>query len=95
MPKHVAVAVDGIWLRREGDDAVVLVERDGRWLEIIREHIDGPFSHICEPNGVREKETSPPYGVDDEPQKAIGWGRGMFIAGAAAGVTPKGAEKKY
>ena len=57
MPKQVAVAVDGIWLRREGDHAVVLVERDGRWLEIIREYIDAPFSHICEPNGVRARET--------------------------------------
>jgi hypothetical protein len=85
---QVPVAVDGIWLRREGDYAVVLVQRDGQWREIIREHVDGPFSHICEPNGVRARETST-YIVEDAPQKSIGWGRGMFIAGAASGITPK------
>ncbi len=91
MPNQVAVAVNGIWLRREGDHAVVLVERDGAWLDIIREHIDGPFSHICEPNGVRARETGR-HTVEPNP---VGWGRGMFIAGAAAGVTPyRRTEKK-
>lgn len=47
------VEVSGIWLQREGDDAVVMVERDGRWIEVIREHVDGPFSHIVEPSGIR------------------------------------------
>ena len=42
-----------VWLRREGDHVVVLVEDDGKWREIIREY-DGdqynrtPFSHIWE-----------------------------------------------
>jgi hypothetical protein len=37
-----------IWLRREGNYVVVLIEVDGEWREIIREHdADGttPFSH--------------------------------------------------
>lgn len=29
-----------------------------------------------------------PISVSEPPAKSIGWGRGMFIAGAAAGVTP-------
>ena len=51
--RQVPVTVQGVWLRREVEHAVVLVERDGRWIEIIREHIDGPFSHIVEPAGIR------------------------------------------
>jgi hypothetical protein len=49
------VVVTGIWLRAEGDSAVVLVERDGRWVEVIRETKDSPFSHIVEPNGIRQR----------------------------------------
>jgi len=79
------VLVRGIWLRREGDHAVVLAEVDGEWVEVIREHVDGPFSHIVEPNGIRAKASSTESVV---PPKSVGWGRGMFIAGAAAGVTP-------
>jgi hypothetical protein len=39
-----------IWLRREGDKVVVLVEINKIWYEIIREHHDGHFSHIWEDN---------------------------------------------
>lgn len=34
--------------QREGDHAVVLIEVDGKWREIIRERYDSPFSHIWE-----------------------------------------------
>lgn len=48
-----------IWLRREGDYAVVLVETkiDGvsTWVEVMREHIEGAFSHIIEPSGVESR----------------------------------------
>ncbi len=45
-----------IHLLREGDYAIVLVEaRPGVWVEVIREHIDGPFSHIVEPLGIEAK----------------------------------------
>jgi len=54
-PEHQCpVVVSGIWLRAEGQHAVVLVERDGRWVEVIREPLDAPFSHIIEPNGIRQ-----------------------------------------
>lgn len=39
-----------IWLRAEGGCAVVLVEDRGKWIEIIREPLDAPFSHIKEPS---------------------------------------------
>jgi len=47
-----SISVEGIWLRRIGDWVEVLVEIDRKWKTIIREHYDGPFSHICEPNGI-------------------------------------------
>ena len=48
------VVISGLWLRREGRHAVVLVERDGRWHEVIREPLDAQFSCIVEPNGIRK-----------------------------------------
>lgn len=47
------VAVSAIWLRREADHVVVLVEQGIRWVEVIREPIDGPFSHIAEASGIK------------------------------------------
>lgn len=53
MPKGPAVPVQGIWLCREGDYAVVLVEYpDGRQFEAIREHVDGQFSHFIHDHGL-------------------------------------------
>lgn len=46
------ICVTGIWLVKVGNKACVRVEVGGRWVEIIEEHEDGPFSHICEPGGV-------------------------------------------
>jgi hypothetical protein len=45
---HEPVPITGLWLRREGDDAVVLVEVDGEWRKVITERFDGAFSHIAE-----------------------------------------------
>jgi hypothetical protein len=40
-----------IWLRRDDrDHVVVLIEEHGEFREIIRERIDGEFSHIWEDN---------------------------------------------
>ena len=45
--------INGIWLRRESDHVVVLVEYpDGRKLEAIRENIDSPFSHYIHDWGL-------------------------------------------
>lgn len=43
-----------IWLRREGDYAVVLLQEPNKseWIEVIREFLDGNFSHIIEPLGI-------------------------------------------
>lgn len=53
MAKGPSVLVQGIWLRREGDYAVVLVEYpDGKQVEVIREHVDGSFSHFIHDWGL-------------------------------------------
>jgi hypothetical protein len=54
------ISVCGIQLVREGDYAVVKVERlmaDGthQWREVIHEHVDGAFGHIVEPGGILSK----------------------------------------
>lgn len=51
------IAVSGIWMRRIGDFVELLAENpeNHEWMEIAREHFDGPFSHIVEPNGVQSK----------------------------------------
>lgn len=49
------ICVTGIWLVKVGNNACVRVEVGGRWVEIIEEHEDGPFSHICEPGGVQSR----------------------------------------
>lgn len=58
LPKPVPVT--GVWLLGDGRDAVVRVEVDGRWVDVIRERLpdpgDGelwPVSHIVEPDGIR------------------------------------------
>ena len=41
-----------IILVREGDDAVVKIERGGKQIEVIREGLDGNFSHCVSPIGI-------------------------------------------
>jgi DnaJ-class molecular chaperone len=45
--------VTAIWLVREGNYAVVKVEREGEWHEVCREYYDSPFSHIVEGPDVK------------------------------------------
>lgn len=57
------IAISGVMLRREGDYAVVEVERkmpDGtfKWYEVIREFQDSNYSHIVEP--IRIQRVSQP-----------------------------------
>lgn len=55
-PAHqVPVVISGIWLLREEKHVIVLVECDGRWVQVIREPADAPFSHIVEANGIRSR----------------------------------------
>lgn len=53
-----AIAVSGIWLRRDGGEnevgrVIVSVDINGRWVDVISEVADGAFSHIVEPLGIR------------------------------------------
>ena len=58
MPKGEPVPVMGIHLWRHGYDAIVEVEfPDGRIVEVMREHIDGSFSHWITEHGLRDKAT--------------------------------------
>lgn len=41
-----------IHLTREGDSMLVLIEVGQLWIPVIREHFDGPISHIVEPAGI-------------------------------------------
>lgn len=51
--KGPAVPIMGVWLRREGDHAVVYVEKaDGKSYEAIRERYDGNFSHHITEHGL-------------------------------------------
>ena len=55
MPQGNPVSIMGIWLRREGDYAVVYVEKDGKRYEAIREYIgpiDCTFSHHISEHGL-------------------------------------------
>ena len=44
-----------IWLRRVGHYVIVEVKIDGAWVEVIREHLDGNFSHCVHPIGILER----------------------------------------
>lgn len=52
--RHEPVPITGLWLRREGDDAVALVEVNGEWRKVIAERCDGAFSHITEQSGIMQ-----------------------------------------
>ena len=56
------ITVSGIQLVRIGDYAIVNVEVDGKWVEVIREHVEGSFSHIVEPSGIRTKLAAKKHG---------------------------------
>lgn len=42
-----------LWLVAEGEYAILKMEvRKGEWVELIKERLDSPFSHIIEPLGI-------------------------------------------
>ena len=55
------VAVSGIHLFRSGDHAVVKVEIDGQWFEVIKEFIDSPFCSALPP--APGSATAAPFSV--------------------------------
>lgn len=44
---------NALHLRAEGDYAILSIEVNGTWIELIRERLDSPFSHIIEPAGIQ------------------------------------------
>lgn len=52
MGKKAPIEINGLWLRRIGDETQVLVQVGGRWRLVIQEQFDGQFSHIVEPGGI-------------------------------------------
>jgi hypothetical protein len=46
------IAISGVWLRRVGNRAVVAVEVNGQWRDVITEDCDAAFSHIAEISGI-------------------------------------------
>lgn len=50
------ICITGVWLRRIGNKAQVLLESEGeygkRWFLVVEEGLDGQFSHIVEPAGI-------------------------------------------
>ena len=52
------IAVGGIMLRKSGKYVIVEAEVNGKWKEVIREHEEGSFSHIVEPEGIKKAKPS-------------------------------------
>jgi hypothetical protein len=60
-----------ICLHRVGNYAIVSVEAmPGKWVEVIREQIDGNFHHIVEPLGIEEVFLS--HGIDPTAAPPVG-----------------------
>lgn len=55
MSTQKPVAITAVYLKTIGDRAIVEVEIDGAWVEVINNHYDGDniISHIVEANGIR------------------------------------------
>ena len=48
------IAISGIMLRAQGNEAIVELEIDGKWHKIVACDMRGSFSHIVEPRGIEE-----------------------------------------
>lgn len=67
-PGREAVIITGIHLLKESGCAVVKVEMNGRWVEVIRENAALNFSHIVEPGGMMKAAgPEPEYNGGDTP----------------------------
>lgn len=55
------VTISGLMLRAQGNDAIVELEINGVWYEIVACDMRGSFSHIVEPLGIQRcMETGKP-----------------------------------
>ena len=53
-PKPETIEISGLHLFRLDEHVIVRIEIDGLWVEVMRERYDGAFSHIVEPDGMRD-----------------------------------------
>lgn len=44
---------NALHLFAEGNYAILKIEVNGKWVELIKERLDSPFSHIIEPIGIK------------------------------------------
>jgi hypothetical protein len=51
--KREPIAISGLMLRAQGNDAIVELEIDGTWHKIVMCDMRNSFSHIVEPLGIR------------------------------------------
>lgn len=70
------IAVSGVELRREGDWAVVLVEIDGEYHEVMREYVESNFDHHVSAGGIRTvldeaQRRALPKGLDTLPDQLL------------------------
>ena len=56
MPRGTPIEIMGILLQHEGVHIVVYVEtEDGKTVEVIREHAEGPIGHNVTEHGIRSR----------------------------------------
>lgn len=56
MGKKAPVEINGIWLRRIGDETQVLVSMNGRWRLVIQEQFDAQFNSVVESGGIAKSK---------------------------------------
>lgn len=67
-----SVTITALWLRREGNELIVLVEHDSEWKPVVRVAVDGEWqiSHIVESSGLLRfvsENYPPPAAPEREP----------------------------
>lgn len=64
-PWLAPVLLNGVHLTREGEYAVVYVERGGKSYEILREHLESSFDHTVTAAGIRAALTGEEVAVKE------------------------------
>lgn len=49
----MSIAITAVHLKRIGNKAIVAIEVDGRWVDVIEERADDSYSHIIELTGLQ------------------------------------------
>lgn len=56
MGRKPPIEINGLWLRRIGDQVQVLVQINGRWRIVMEEQFDSEFSRVVEPGGIAKSK---------------------------------------